>query len=69
MTDFEFSKYKVLMCDTDPEVIDIARTTYLDADIGDFVATPSPEEALKHIPRMKPDVICGLLSNSRIYQA
>ncbi|NVJ92060.1 MAG: pentapeptide repeat-containing protein [Methylocystaceae bacterium] len=57
MTDFEFSKYKVLMCDTDPEVIDIARTTYLDADIGDFVATPSPEEALKHIPRMKPDVI------------
>jgi uncharacterized protein YjbI with pentapeptide repeats/CheY-like chemotaxis protein len=57
MTDFEFSKYKVLMCDTDPEVIDIARTTYLDADIGDFVATPSPEEALKHIPKMNPDVI------------
>lgn len=57
MTDFKFSKYKVLMCDTDPEVIDIARTTYLDADIGDFVATPSPEEALKHIPKMKPDVI------------
>ncbi len=57
MPDFDFSSYKVLMCDQDPETIDIARTTYLDAGIGDFVATPSSEEALKHIPVMKPDVI------------
>lgn len=57
MPDFDFSSYKVLMCDQDPETIDIARTSYLEAGIGDFVATPSPEEALKHIPIMKPDVI------------
>ncbi|MDV7341548.1 pentapeptide repeat-containing protein [Terasakiella sp. A23] len=57
MSDFNFSNYKVLLCDDDPDAIDIARTTYLDADIGDFVATPSPDEALKHIPKMKPDVI------------
>ncbi len=57
MSDFNFSNYKVLLCDDDPDAIDTARTTYLDADIGDFVATPSPEEALKHIPKMKPDVI------------
>jgi len=57
MADFDFGKYKVLMCDQDPDAIDIARTTYLDAGIDDFVATPSPDEALKHIPVMKPDVI------------
>lgn len=57
MSDFDFSPYKVLLCDTDPEVIDTARTTYLDANIGDFVATPSPKEALKHIPILSPDLI------------
>lgn len=57
MSDFDFSSYKVLLCDTDPEVIDTARTAYLDAEIGDFVATPSPKEAIKHIPVMKPDLI------------
>ncbi|NVK19896.1 MAG: pentapeptide repeat-containing protein [Methylocystaceae bacterium] len=57
MADFDFGNYKVLMCDEDPDAIDIARTTYLEAGIDDFVATPSPEEALKHIPVMKPDVI------------
>jgi len=57
MSDFDFSSYKVLLCDTDPEVIDAARTAYLDTGIGDFVATPSPKEAIKHIPIMKPDLI------------
>lgn len=66
MPDFDFSSYKVLMCDEDPETIDIARTTYLDAGIGDFVATPSPEEALKHIPVMKPDVILVALKLGRV---
>ncbi|SCA58188.1 hypothetical protein MTBPR1_90035 [Candidatus Terasakiella magnetica] len=57
MSDFDFSAYKVMLCDNDPASIDAARTTYLDNGIGDFVATPSPEEALDHIPMMKPDLM------------
>ncbi len=57
MTDFDFSKLKVLLCDTDPEVMDVIRTTYLEAGIGDFVATPSPKEALANLPKLEPDLI------------
>ncbi|WP_135080373.1 pentapeptide repeat-containing protein [Terasakiella sp. SH-1] len=57
MPELDFSSYRIMLCDNDPESIDIARTTYMDHEIDDFVATPSPEEALSHIPVMKPDLI------------
>jgi len=57
MTDFDFSAHKVIFCDVDPESIDIARTTYLDNNIGDFIATPSPKLAVKHIAKINPDLI------------
>ena len=57
MTDFDFSKFNVLLCDTDPEVMDIVRSAYMEAGIGDFVATPSPKEALSSLANIKPDLI------------
>ncbi|GGF66294.1 hypothetical protein GCM10011332_20440 [Terasakiella brassicae] len=57
MTDFDFSTHKVIFCDIDPESIDIARTTYMDNDIGDFIATPSPQKAIEHIGNINPDLI------------
>jgi uncharacterized protein YjbI with pentapeptide repeats/CheY-like chemotaxis protein len=62
MSDFDFSPYKVLLCDTDPDVIEIARSAYLEANIGDFVATPSAVEAINHTPVMKPDLILMALN-------
>ncbi|WP_419798792.1 MAG: pentapeptide repeat-containing protein [Terasakiella sp.] len=57
MTDFDFSTHKVIFCDIDPESIDIARTTYIDNNIGDFIATPSPHKAIEHIGNINPDLI------------
>ena len=57
MTDFDFSTHKVIFCDIDPESIDIARTTYIDNNIGDFIATPSPQKAIEHIGNINPDLI------------
>ncbi len=57
MTDFDFSTHKVIFCDIDPESIDIARTTYMDNDIGNFIATPSPQKAIEHIDNINPDLI------------
>jgi len=57
MTDFDFSTHKVIFCDIDPESIDIARTTYMDNDIGNFIATPSPQKAIEHIGNINPDLI------------
>jgi len=57
MSDFDFSEHKVLLCDVDPDAMDMARTSYLEKEIGDFVATPSPIQAIEHLPKMQPDLI------------
>lgn len=57
MSDFDFSAHKVLLCDVDPDAMDMVRTSYLEKEIGDFVATPSPAQAIEHLPKMQPNLI------------